>query len=261
MGHLRDLPGANPDQVKKANREFYDLAAGVYEAVDGRRGEAVSRWLDRKLRDLSLAAGSGALLDIGCGTGFVLRKAAPWFPRRVGVDISLATLKLATKDTELVCCADNDYLPFGNARFGVVTCLAVLHHMPRHEALFREIFRVLGPGGLFYSDHDLDARFNRVWNLPLRLYRAVRKPKMKYIQACPALTEELYDYAEIHEEGIEVTELVDLLKDAGFREVKVRYHWTGLGGVFNAVQKLAGEQKSFPRGFAPSFSLMARKPG
>ncbi len=247
-------------KVKDANRKFYNIAADVYEEVDGRRGNDISGWLDDKIRELAAVVPTGErLLDIGCGTGFVLKKVNSCFSLRVGIDISFQVLKHAQKYTHHICNADNDFLPFKDNQFDAVTCLAVLHHMPNHEQLIKEIFRVLKPGGVFYSDHDLDIRFNRIFKIPLYFFRKIKDARGRYLNACPDLTEELYDCSEIHEEGIEVNMLKGYLQKCGFSGSIFFYHWAGLGKIFNIIQKVYGERRSFPRGFAPSFSITAIK--
>ena len=39
-------------KVKAANRRFYDLVAGQYESIDGRRSAALESWLRRSLSGL-----------------------------------------------------------------------------------------------------------------------------------------------------------------------------------------------------------------
>ena len=50
MRDVRKQDGFTPEEIKAANRRFYDLAARVYEEADGRRGEGLGRYLDRRLR-------------------------------------------------------------------------------------------------------------------------------------------------------------------------------------------------------------------
>lgn len=248
-------------RVKDANKKFYNLAADIYEQADGRRGEGVaSGWLDLRLERLSGAEGrKKKLLDVGCGTGFVLRKAQRYFAFSAGVDISEKVLLHARQATQNVCCSDVDSLPFSAESFDVVTSIAVLHHLVEHKNLFQEIHRVLKPGGVFYSDHDLDRRFNQIFRMPLGIYRMIRNSKKRYIDACPELTSELYELSEIHEHGLDVKNLEGELRGCGFKDVTLFFHWTGLAPLFDKIQESYGRERSFPHGLAPSFSLMATK--
>jgi SAM-dependent methyltransferase len=111
-------------------------------------------------RVLRFAAGSAParLLDVGCGTGRLLRAAAVEFPRTrlVGVDISagmLAQARALAGEREEFVRADSASLPFGAAEFDVVTCTACSHHWQDPLAVVAELRRVTAVGGLLVLAH------------------------------------------------------------------------------------------------------------
>ncbi|MDP8235337.1 MAG: class I SAM-dependent methyltransferase [Candidatus Erginobacter occultus] len=249
------------EEVKAANRRYFDLAAGVYEEVDGRRGEGLASYLDPRLKELAASGGGKSFLDLGCGTGFVAARAAAYFASPIGVDISSRIVgearRLHPEIPFLV--ADGDRLPFPDGRFDAAASVALLHHLFDHEAAFREVFRVLKPGGVFYTDHDLEKRFHTVFRGPLLLYRFFRDEEKRYGKACPELTGRIYRATEVHRDGLDPRRLAGLLRAAGFREVEIACHWLGLSPVFDRIGRLFNRDGRCPRGLAPSFSLRAVK--
>jgi ubiquinone/menaquinone biosynthesis C-methylase UbiE len=96
------------------------------------------------------------LLDVGCGTGRLLRSAASRFPGTglVGVDVSGGMLSVAAATalagTPVVLVrAAAERLPFADAVFDLVTATLTYRHWVDQAAGVAEIGRVLGPGGVF----------------------------------------------------------------------------------------------------------------
>jgi ubiquinone/menaquinone biosynthesis C-methylase UbiE len=92
---------------------------------------------------------SPAILDCGCGTGnnlTMLRK----YGRPVGIDLTWTGLAFAHARGERgVAQASATKLPFGDARFDVVTSFDVIYALQDADeaAALNEMFRVLRPGG------------------------------------------------------------------------------------------------------------------
>jgi ubiquinone/menaquinone biosynthesis C-methylase UbiE len=66
----------------------------------------------------------------------------------VGVDLDLPHLHKHINIAHRIC-ASLDSLPFPDSSFDLVTCNMVLEHLRNPEAMFREVSRVLAPGGRF----------------------------------------------------------------------------------------------------------------
>ncbi len=240
--------------VRTANREFYDAVADQYEEIDGRRSPELETWLRGNLSDLRARAPGGALLDIGAGSGLVTRCAEGLFARRVGIDLSPRILAAHRACFDSGAAADVERLPFRDANFDVVTCFAVLHHLYDFAGLVAEVKRVLKPGGIFYSDHDLDRGFSKRFHFPLSVYRQFRNARAKYQRACGALTPELYDLTEWQEQGVDARNLIHLFERAGF-SVRARFHWFGLIPTFD---RFVGARFQ-ARGWSPLLSVVAIK--
>lgn len=238
--------------VKTANRQFYDMVSDRYEEIDGRRSFALELWLRKNLSDLRRNAPGGCLLDIGAGSGLVTRCAEGIFTLRIGLDVSPKILAAHRQNFDAGVNADVDWLPFADNSFDIVTCFAVLHHLYAFEGLVSELARVLRPGGVFYSDHDMEAAFSRRFHLPLSLYRRIHNAQSRYVQINKALTPELYELTEWQENGVDGKQLAALFEQAGFR-VTTTFHWFGLLPV---LDKLFGVS-SRKRGWAPLLSIVA----
>ncbi len=127
-----------------------------WERVSGRYDRQL--WLERPAvraaLDLARPRADDRLLDLGTGTGVVLRELAerPGRPRRaVGVDASAAMLArvAALPDGWSVCRGDVRALPFGAGEFDVAIASYVLHVLPDAALAMAvaELARVLLPGG------------------------------------------------------------------------------------------------------------------
>ena len=126
----------------------YDDVVAAYDSALGRN--AYLRLAEKVVAALELPRG-GVVLDVGCGTG-----AATSFAQTavgppglaVGLDVSLAMLRHArAKGLNRMVAGALPGLPFRSATFDGVAASLVVSHIEAHEAAFRDMARVLKPGG------------------------------------------------------------------------------------------------------------------
>ena len=83
------------------------------------------------------------VLDVGCGSSQILNGA----PQSVGIDIQRPKLRFMRRPGRRLVNGSVFDLPFRDERFEVVVCSQVIEHIPDGDNVFREIIRVLEPGG------------------------------------------------------------------------------------------------------------------
>jgi len=127
---------------------FYDTILNLIGFGQGQREKIV--------RLLNLKPGE-KFLDVGCGTGSLLKVARKLHPdnEMVGIDIDKKILEIAKKKLDSIGItlintgAEN--LPFPDNSFDVVVSTLIFHHLPTEIKLkaLSEIKRVLKPDGRF----------------------------------------------------------------------------------------------------------------
>lgn len=194
------------------------------------------------------------LLDIGCGMGFIIDIAKNYYETINGIDITPAMIeKVNTKSEQCdikVEISKIEEMPFENGMFDTCSAYAVLHHLNNLEVSFREIYRVLKKGGVFYSALDPNYYFwkevslldydESYSNILLREVKAVKEKDIE-LEERFKIKKEIVDKAEQIKHldgGIEEEKIRTLLTKIGFSEVKIKYEWfIGEGNVINDENK------------------------
>jgi ubiquinone/menaquinone biosynthesis C-methylase UbiE len=141
----------------KDNRSYYDAFSERYEQG---RDAGYHALVDALTVDLVLRYGRGKdVLEVGCGTGLILKDVAGEARRAMGVDLSAGMLRRSHERGLRVAQGDATSIPFASESFDVVCSFKVLPHVRDLAAALAEMARLLRPGGVllleFYNRRSL----------------------------------------------------------------------------------------------------------
>ena len=176
---LEDFERAYREVGLYRDRRDWARRSGIPPEVEEFRHRRLKGWL---IDQLAPRPGQ-ALLDVGCGSGFLLFDIRERHSglRLCGVDVSLAHLASLTRRKRddqvpdiLTLAADAEQLPFPEAAFDWVTSSEVLEHVHRPDRALREMHRVLKPGGTLLVTTPNRAAV-LLWRAVFFLPRALRR--------------------------------------------------------------------------------------
>ena len=122
-------------------REYFQLHPGKVRYLD---------WLVGLLRRHGV--GSGRVLDVGAGYGFLMEALARAGYETAGIELSPEAAELARQRTgrEVATGSAEAAFPFADGRFEAVTMLDVIEHLRAYGDALAECRRVLAPGGKLF---------------------------------------------------------------------------------------------------------------
>lgn len=146
---------------------YYDEA---YDTVfySSHRRELIRR-LHRLARSTAVDLSSARILDVGTGTGALLRDLGPLSNVRVkAIELSpeLAALARQKHPTADIWVGPVEEAPYPSDSFDVVTGFSVLHHLADLNVFFAWLRQTLRPGGIFaFCEPNADTILDRAfWN-------------------------------------------------------------------------------------------------
>ena len=163
------------DPTRKGGRWQLDefLATGEQE---------VSETLERA-RQLGFPRASERALDVGCGAGRITRALAGRFDACLGIDVSEAMVRYATRvNTDRLNCSfrrlgADDLAELEGDSFDLVWCVLVLQHLPSASAelAVTSLISLVRPGGVAIFQLPYTTRTFHRLQLARRGYRALRR--------------------------------------------------------------------------------------
>jgi SAM-dependent methyltransferase len=228
------------DSVVRANQLLHTALAQVYNTSEPHfRSENVAH-VESKLRDLLSTTEAKRMLDLGCGTGFLINLAKPYVPMIDGVDVTEAMIEQVDKSgpaTIHLHLSETGTFPAEPGAYDLVTAYSFLHHLYDIGPTLRTAARALRPGGKFYADLEPNYYF---WEAikaldPAGAYDPI---VVREVQSVTEKDEEIHERFRVDKDVFNTAEynknmtggfreetLVALLKEAGFERVEILYYW------------------------------------
>jgi ubiquinone/menaquinone biosynthesis C-methylase UbiE len=146
--------------IHYGNDRLYNHPSRIVRMIQAQRIRTIINFME--------IAGSDAVLDAGCGEGYIFLR-LPQSRRRVGIDLSPTALEIAARrnpDIEWIR-GDVEKMPFDAATFDKVCCSEVIEHVLDPEAVLKELHRVVKPTGRVIITVPNERTMNRVKDMVL----------------------------------------------------------------------------------------------
>jgi ubiquinone/menaquinone biosynthesis C-methylase UbiE len=250
------LPAARKEPLKsdyqaviRANQELHTVLAASYDATEPQfRPENVAH-VEKRLLEIFRAASPKRMLDLGCGTGFLINIAKQYISRIDGVDVTEAMISRVDRSGPCeikLHLGDTGTFAVEEGAFDVVTAYSFLHHLYDIGPTLHTAARALRPGGKFYADQEPNYYF---WEAvraldPAGAYDAILRreilavtEKDDEIQRQFQVDKDVFNQAEYNKSitgGFREEGLIEMLRKAGFSSVEISYYWfVGQAAVVN----------------------------
>ena len=224
-------------------RKVFDSVADSYDLMNDLMSLGVHRVWKRDFAANSGVSLGDQVLDLAGGTGDI----AALLSKRVGAngrvvlsDINEAMLNVGRQRLEdqgivgnmSYAIANAEHLPFESGEFNAVTIAFGLRNVTDKDAALREMHRVLRPGG-----KALILEFSKVQPEPLKaIYDAWSFGALPMLGKLIADDEDSYRYlAESIRQHPPQEELVQMMEDAGFDQVRYRNLTGGIVAIHSGV--------------------------
>lgn len=237
------------EEVVAANQRVHTALAHAYNTAEPHfRPENVAH-VEAQLATIFKETNAGRLLDLGCGTGFIIEIAKKYVAEIDGVDVTEAMISRVDKSGPAriqLHLADTGSFETAEGSYDAVTAYSFLHHLFDPAPTFRTAARALRPGGKFFA--GLEPNFY-YWqaikdvcdrqNLDSILAREVQSVMEKddEIQKRFGVDQDTFNTAEYNKNitgGFREEDLTVALLAAGFSNVKIDYYWfLGQAAVVN----------------------------
>ncbi len=250
MGSAEEVKPYNDREAKgKQVGEMFDAIAPAYDFMNTMMtGGLHVSWRNKALKMAAMllpAEGPKMALDVACGTGDVSFRLHKLFPNAhiTGLDLSAGMLEIAKKKLEGMSLSaqkhitflegDSLKMPFPDDTFDLVTVAYGVRNFEHLEAGYREMRRVMKPGGVICVI-ELSEPANR----PIRsLYRLYSRNVIPFIGRMVSHDTRAYSYlpesiAACPQRG----EMTAMMTRAGFREATYKSLTLGVITIYIGVK-------------------------
>ncbi len=240
MNNMKIIKTEYSDAIK-ANIEVHSAMAELYNQIEPHfRPESIER-VHGIIEQISAENHITSALDLGCGTGFMINILKEYVKNIVGVDVTQAMLNKVDLSGNLnieLINGDTGSVQLPENHFDIATAYTFLDHLQDMNPTFKNCYKSLKPGGVFYADLSPNAYFwdeikklsdseNNFDPIILREINAVTK-KDEEIEQEFGVSKDIFIQAEFQkhiEGGLREEKLAKDLYEAGFKDVRFIYHW------------------------------------
>jgi len=226
--------------VIAANQKVHSVLAGAYNTSEPHfRPENIAH-VDSILGPVFKATKARRMLDLGCGTGFLINLGKKYVAEIDGVDVTEAMIRQVDTTgpaTIRLHLHDTGSFPAEAGSYDVVTAYSFLHHLYDVGPTLRTAAGALRPGGHFYADLEPNYYFweaiknlepGRTYDPILEREKASVLEKDSEIEAKFRVDKDTFNHAEYNKNitgGFREEDLERQLLEAGFQEVRFFYYW------------------------------------
>lgn len=227
-------------EVIEANQKVHAALANVYNTAEPHFRPENIAYVDHRLKDICTGTGARRLLDLGCGTGFIINLAKKFVAEIDGVDVTEAMLRQVDRGGDArirLHLGDTGSFAVEPGAYDVVTAYSFLHHLYDINPTLQTAARGLRSGGRFYADLEPNYYFwHAIKNLDRTLsYDPVVQRELASVlekdtevQDKFQIDRDVFNQAEYNKNitgGFSEEVLREQLLAAGFREVSFFYYW------------------------------------
>jgi ubiquinone/menaquinone biosynthesis C-methylase UbiE len=245
------------ETVLDANITFHTSLSKTYNEQPHYRPENRNR-LTKRIKELAGICGNNTCIDLGCGTGFMIDLALPFFSRIYGIDITPAMMSQVDRSSGKVQLieANTESVPLKECIANMITSNSFLHHLWDIKPTIHEAYRLLRSGGVFFSEEDPNILFWQGFKnlggdiLSDTSSDYITGEMASVMETHNSLGEKmdmdpdtikLAEYQKMVKGGMDASKIKTTFHEAGFTDVTVEYYWfLGQGKV---TQKSAVEAK------------------
>lgn len=216
------------EEKSKAVQDMFDQIAPRYDFVNRVMTFRLDvRWRKRTVAALELDAGS-TVIDLACGTGDFCCELEDAGINTLGFDFSIGMLQ-ASRSKSPLAQADILKLPIQDGVVDGATCGFALRNLTELPAFFKEVSRVLKPGGRI-GFLDVAEPENRLLNWGHHFYFDRIVPKVGALlsdKSAYSYLPKSFAYLPPHQE------ILTMLENAGFSQVKRQLFAPGSAQLFS----------------------------
>jgi ubiquinone/menaquinone biosynthesis C-methylase UbiE len=227
-------------EVIDANQKVLTAMAAVYNSSEPHyRPENIAQ-VTARLQGIFTETRARRLLDLGCGTGFIIDIAKHYVAEIDGVDVTEAMIRQVDCSGNArirLHVGDAGAFPVEPGSYDVVTGYSFLHHLYDIGPALATAARALRPGGQFYADLEPNRYFwdaikgldgSVTYDAIIERERASVLERDSQVQEQFQIDREVFNQAEYNKNitgGFSEEYLKEKLLSAGFREVSIFYYW------------------------------------